>query len=171
MIREMIPDPLIQADLKEWGLDHGTWSVVRHLYPKADIPVLQLSLFMEKGPEYHVQLGKELSQLRDQGILILGSGNLVHNLRMIRWEPDAKPYDWAIEYDQWLKDKLMAGDFASVLYDFQKSEAGKLSIPTMEHYLPLHYILGASEKSDSVRFEYEELQNGSISMLSFSLGR
>lgn len=171
LIRETIPKPKIHADTEMWGLDHGTWSVLRHLYPSADIPVLQLSLHMEKTAEYHEQLGKELSKLRDKGILIIGSGNLVHNLRTIRWEANAKPYDWAIEFDEWLKLKLQDGDYRSVLNNFHATDAGKLSIPTMEHYYPLHYILGASDKSDKLNFEYEELQNGSISMRSFSLGR
>lgn len=171
LIRETVQDQKIHADTEAWGLDHGTWSVLRHIYPKADIPVLQLSLHMEKPNQYHVDLGKELSSLRDKGVLIIGSGNLVHNLRNIRWEPNAKPYDWAIEYDEWLKNKLQNKDFSSVLNDYHQTSAGKLSIPTLEHYLPLHYILGAADKSDELKFEYEELQNGSISMRSFSLGR
>jgi 4,5-DOPA dioxygenase extradiol len=163
--------PKVHGDLEMWGLDHGTWSVLRHMYPKADIPVLQLSMHMGKPVEYHVQLGSELSKLRDQGILILGSGNLVHNLRQIRWEPNAKPYDWAVEFDEWLKVKLEQGDYNAVLNDFHTTRAGQLSVPTLEHYLPLHYILGASDKKDQLKFEFEELQNGSISMRSFSLGR
>lgn len=171
MIREMVQHPKIHADTEMWGLDHGTWSVLRHIYPKADIPVLQLSLHMEKPNAYHIEVGNELSKLRDKGILIIGSGNLVHNLGKIRWEENAKPFDWASEFDEWLKVKLQDKDYASVLNDYHKTEAGKLSIPTLEHYYPLHYILGASDKSDNLKFEYEELQNGSISMRSFSLGR
>lgn len=171
IIRETVQDQKIHADTEAWGLDHGTWSVLRHIYPKADIPVLQLSLHMEKPNQYHAELGKELSRLRDKGVLIIGSGNLVHNLSNIRWEPNAKPYDWAIEYDEWLKTKLQDKDFSAVLNDYHKTSAGKLSIPTLEHYLPLHYVLGAADKSDELKFEYEELQNGSISMRSFSLGR
>jgi 4,5-DOPA dioxygenase extradiol len=171
IVRETVREPKVHPDTDRWGLDHGTWSVLRHMYPAADIPVLQLSLHLEQPAEYHFRLGKELSKLRDKGLLILGSGNLVHNLRAIRWEPEAKPYDWATEFDEWLKIKLQDGDFNSVLKDYHQTQAGRLSIPTMEHYLPLHYILGASEKSDQLKFEYEEMQNGSISMRSFSLGR
>ncbi len=171
MIRETIKNSKVHADTEMWGLDHGTWAILRHIYPKADIPVLQLSLHMEKPNAYHIELGKELFKLRDKGLLIIGSGNLVHNLGTIRWEPNAKPYDWAIEFDEWLKTKLQNKDFSSVLNDYHKTQAGKLSIPTMEHYYPLHYILGAADKSDNLKFEYEELQNGSISMRSFSLGR
>lgn len=169
LVRDTVVDPKVYADTEMWGLDHGTWSVLRHMYPEADVPVLQLSLYLEQPTEYHVNLGKELAKLRDKGVLILGSGNLVHNLRTIRWEPDPKPYDWALEFDEWLKQKLSDRDFNAVLHDFHKSEAGQLSIPTMEHYLPLHYILGAAHSTDELKFEYEELQNGSISMRSFSL--
>lgn len=169
LVRETVRDPKVHGDKEMWGLDHGTWSVLRHLYPKADIPVLQLSLNMEQPPEYHAKLGRELSALRDEGVLILGSGNLVHNLRTIKWEPGAEAYDWAIEFDEWLKKKLIERDFKSVLDDFHSTRAGKLSIPTLEHYYPLHYVLGASNEKDELKFEYEEMQNGSISMRSFSL--
>lgn len=168
-LQNTIAYPQIQGDLSDWGLDHGTWAVLRHMYPNADIPVLQLSLDLNQPPEYHIKLGEQLSALRDRGVLILGSGNLVHNLRTIRWEPNAPAYDWAIEFDDWLKQKLLRRDFSAVLNDFHKTEAGKLSIPSMDHYYPLHYILGASDKKDQLKFEYEEMQNGSISMRSFSL--
>lgn len=169
-IRESTLDPKINSDRETWGLDHGTWSVLRHLYPKADIPVMQLSLYMAQPPEYHVKLGKELMRLRDHGVLILGSGNLVHNLRTIKWDPQAPAHDWAIEFDLWLKERLLQRDFRAVMNDFHKTAAGKLSVPTMDHYYPLHYILGASDSKDELKFEYEEMQNGSISMRSFSLG-
>jgi len=142
--------------------------VLKHMYPKADIPVIQLSLNMKAPPEYHVLLGKELSRLREKGVLILGSGNLVHNLKRIRWESDAKPYDWALEFNSWLISKLSVGEYDEILNDFHRTEAGKLSIPTLDHYYPLHYILGASDSADALNIEYEEIQNGSISMLSFS---
>lgn len=170
LIRESVADSKIHPDTEAWGLDHGTWSVLRHLYPKADIPVMQLSLYMAKPVEYHIQLGKELSRLRDKGVLILGSGNLVHNLRRILWEENAKAFDWAIEFDSWVKQKVSARDFNAVLKDFHKTEAGKLSVPTLDHYLPLHYVLGAVQSTDELRFEYEEIQNGSISMMSIKLG-
>lgn len=170
-IQELALDSKILSDYESWGLDHGTWAVLRHMYPHAEIPVLQLSLHSKQTVDYHVRLGHEISKLRDKGVLILGSGNLVHNLRQIRWEPDAKPYEWAIEFDEWIKAKLVDGDFQAVLENFHSTKAGQLSIPTLEHYLPLHYILGASHRSDQLKFEFEELQNGSISMRSFSLGR
>ena len=169
-IRQQIDEPKIQGDFSHWGLDHGTWSILRHLYPQAQIPVLQLSIDLAQPPTYHVQLGKKLATLRDQGILLIGSGNLVHNLQALKWEQNAQAYDWALEYDEWLKEMLTQRDFKSVLLDFHQSEAGRLSIPSLEHYYPLHYILGAADAHESLKFEYEEIQNGSISMRSFSLG-
>jgi 4,5-DOPA dioxygenase extradiol len=165
-----VSSPKIQGDQGTWGLDHGTWSVLRHMYPDATIPVLQLSLNISEKPEYHENLGKQLAQLRENGVLIIGSGNLVHNLRQIRWESNAKPFDWAIEYDEWIKARLLARDFSAVLNDFHSTTAGKLSIPTLDHYYPLHYTLGAATEKDELKFEYSKIQNGSISMLSFRLG-
>ena len=170
LVREIVSEPQVGADTHEWGLDHGTWAVLKHMYPDADVPVLQLSLDLQKSPDYHVKIGEQLSRLRERGVLILGSGNLVHNLRQIRWEPGAPAFDWAIEFDEWIKKKLVARDFKSVLHDFHETAAGKLSIPTTEHYLPLHYILGAVGKDDELHFEHEEMQNGSISMRSIRLG-
>lgn len=170
LIRESVPDPKIHADTEMWGLDHGAWSVLRHLYPQADVPVMQLSLHMEQPAEYHFQLGRQLARLRDEGVLLLGSGNLVHNLRRIRWEAHVQPFDWAVEFDEWIKEKITQRDFAALMRDFRSTEAGRLSVPTLEHYLPLLYVLGAADEKDELRFEYEELQNGSISMRSFSFG-
>lgn len=170
LIQELVSYPKIHGDQEMWGLDHGTWAVLRHIYPNADVPVLQLSLDLAQPPQYHFNLGQQIAKLRDNGVLILGSGNLVHNLRQIRWEPNAKPYDWAVEFDEWVKKKLINRDFGAVMHDFHNSTAGKLSVPTLDHYYPLHYILGAAHDSDALTFEYEELQNGSISMRSFRLG-
>lgn len=170
LVQQLTLSPGIQPDLSEWGLDHGTWSVLRHLYPAADIPVVQLSLDMGQPPSYHFGIGQQLGQLREQGVLVIGSGNLVHNLRQLRWEAQAKPFDWAIEYDQWIKAKLIARDFTSLTKNFKDSLAAQFSHPTWEHYFPLLYILGASAPQDELTFEYEEIQNASISMRSFRLG-
>ena len=115
----------------------------------------------------HFNIGQQLSKLRDQGVLIIGSGNLVHNLRKIDWNTHAKPHDWAVEFDAWLKAKLEARDFSALIKDYHTTEAGKLSIPTMDHFLPAHYILGAADSKDELRFEFEELHNASISMRTF----
>ncbi|MGZ6470547.1 MAG: 4,5-DOPA-extradiol-dioxygenase [Bdellovibrio sp.] len=165
-IRLMIKDPVIGSDDKQWGLDHGTWSVLKHLYPEANIPVLQLSLDMTKTAEFHFELGKKLQPLRKQGVLIVGSGNVVHNLRKIKWESKAEPHGWAVNFHNWVKQKIEERDFQALVNDFTKTENGKLSVPTPDHYYPLLYILGASDESDKMNFEYEGLQNGSISMLS-----
>lgn len=163
--------PHIKLDDNEWGLDHGTWAVLRKMYPQADVPVLQLSLDMTQPPEYHIKLGLELAKLREKGILILGSGNIVHNLRKIQWEENAKAYDWALVFDRWFQDRLLKRDFKSLTNDFQNSESGRLSVPSMDHYYPMLYVIGAANNSDNLRIEYDEIQNGSISMLSFSFGR
>ena len=169
-IQSLMTDPKIHLDHEMWGLDHGTWSVLMHMYPEANIPVMQLSIYMEQPPEYHVKLGQELGKLRDKGVLIVSSGNLVHNLRRINWDEKARPYEWALEFDEWVKDKLLKRDFKSLQNDFLKSEAGRLSVPTPDHYYPFLYTIGAASDSDEMKFEYEEIQNGSISMRCVSFG-
>ncbi len=168
LILKTIPNPKISKDEETWGLDHGTWSVLRHMFAEAKVPVLQLSLNKQAPAEYHFKLGQQLNQLREQGILIVGSGNIVHNLRVIKWEPNPQPYDWAIEFDQWSKEKIMSRDFKSLVNDFRQLQAGQLSVPTNEHYYPLLYTLGASDENDNLIFEYEGIQNGSISMRTMS---
>lgn len=170
LVSSTVKDPNVHLDQEMWGLDHGTWSVLRHMYPEANIPVLQLSIYMKQPPRYHFQVGEQLRALRDQGILIVGSGNLVHNLRRIRWEENALPYDWAVEFDQWIKTKLEARDHEALVTKAMDTPAGKLSIPTPDHYYPLFYPLGATDNQDEIQFEYEEIQNGSISMRCVSWG-
>lgn len=170
LVRTTITKPRINLDDEMWGLDHGTWSILRHIFPKADIPVLQLSLHMQQPPRYHYELGTKLRELRDHGVLIIGSGNIVHNLRKIKWEPDAEPYDWAIEFDEWIKEKILKRNYEAIITEFNNTEAGRLSVPTNEHYYPLLYALGASDESDNINFEYEGIQNASISMRAVSFG-
>lgn len=167
-IAEMIQQPHIALDNGEWGFDHGTWSVLKHMYPKADIPVLQMSLDVNKNPQQHFELGQKLSFLRDRGVLIIGSGNIVHNLRQIKWQADAAAFGWAQDFDNWYKGHLKTMNFIPLIEDFQSTEAGRLSVPTTEHYLPSLYILGASRPTDQSNLVYEEMQNASISMTSFS---
>lgn len=171
LVKKTVTDLTVSLDDEMWGLDHGTWSVLRHVFPAANIPVLQLSLHMEKPPEYHYELGEKLRPLRDAGVLIVGSGNVVHNLRKIKWESEATPYDWAIEFDEWIKAKLEARDFDAIINRFDQTEAGKLSVPTNEHYYPLLYTLGAAVPEDKLHFEFEGIQNGSISMRTLSFRR
>ena len=168
-IRDNVDPPHIQGDHEMWGLDHGAWSVLRHIFPEARVPVIQLSLNITKDPLFHFELGKKLQVLRESGILIVASGNIVHNLRKIKWESDAPPYDWALEFDDWIKAHLQNKNFDPLIHDFLKSESGKLSVPTMEHYYPLLYALGAAAKDDQIHFDFEGIQNASISMRTFSL--
>ena len=169
-VQDNITTPEIEADMNKWGLDHGTWSVLRHMYPKADIPVVQLSIDRTKPFEYHYNLGKKLAFLREQGVLVMGSGNIVHNLRTISWSKSAEPLDWAIEFDQWVKAKANKRDFEALTNEAMNTKAGKLSIPTPEHYLPLLYVLGAGGKEEELKFDIEEIQNASISMRSIRIG-
>lgn len=160
--------PQIQLDDHSWGLDHGTWAVLRKMFPMANVPVLQLSIDMSLPSQSHFEIGKHLQILRDQGVLIIGSGNIVHNLRKVDWSFENKGFDWAIEFDQWIKFKLENRDFQPLVDDFLKTEIGRLSIPTLDHYLPLLYILGAVRKQDQLTTEFEGFDLGSISMRCFS---
>ncbi len=155
----------IEPDDK-WGLDHGAWSVLRHMYPDADIPVIQLSLDYTKDPAYHYDLAKELSSLRRRGVLIAGSGNIVHNLRMIDWKNKEAGYDWAKEANLKLKNLMLDGDHKSLIeYEKLGREVG-LSVPTPEHYLPLLYVLALKEEKESISFFNDKTVMGSISMTS-----
>lgn len=167
-LQQLIQKPLIHLD-QHWGLDHGTWSVMRHIYPQANIPIIQLSIDMAEAPRYHFALGNKLKELRQQGVLIIGSGNIVHNLRVLRWQAPS-PYPWAIEFDQQVKACLVQRDFAALQEQILFTEHGRLSVPTLDHYLPLLYILGAAELDEPLNFEFEDIQLGSISMRSFSFG-
>ncbi len=169
-IRDSITDPKIQLDDELWGLDHGTWAVLRHVFPNANVPVLQLSLNLAQPFSYHYNLGTRLSPLRNEGLLIVGSGNIVHNLRKIKWNESEAPHSWSVEFDEWAKEKILARDHGALVNQALDSEAGRLSIPTTEHYLPFLYILGASHDEETPRFEFEGIQNASISMRSVSFG-
>jgi 4,5-DOPA dioxygenase extradiol len=155
---------------QQWGLDHGCWSVVKHLYPKADIPVIQLSLDYTKGPQYHYELAKELSVPRKKGILIIGSGNMVHNLGIIDWQHQDTGFDWAIEANYAMKNFISNGDFAPLINYSEQGKAFQLSIPTPEHYLPLLYILGLKEEKEDLSFFNDKTVMGSISMTSVMIG-
>lgn len=159
----------IKQDSTEWGLDHGTWSVLKYVFPKANIPVVQLSLDMTQTPEFHFKLGKELQYLRKQNILIMASGNIVHNLRKISWQITAPPHAWSIEFEKWYKTNLESKNYGELTNSFLKTESGRLSNPTLDHYLPSLYILGASTPEDKLDILFQGIQNSSISMFSFRL--
>ncbi|AGH95116.1 4,5-DOPA dioxygenase extradiol [Pseudobdellovibrio exovorus] len=164
------PNIHIRSDQEQWGLDHGTWSVLTHIYPNADIPVLQLSLDMSLPPSEHLQIGQMLQSLRKEGVLILGSGNIVHNLRNYSRDLHAPAYDWAVEFDIWSKEKIEQRDFQALATDYNKTLSGQLAVPSLDHYLPMLYILGASTPNDSLNWVYDEIQNSSIAMRSFTFG-
>ncbi|HEX4925761.1 MAG TPA: 4,5-DOPA dioxygenase extradiol [Bdellovibrionales bacterium] len=170
LVSASVSDPRVNLDNEMWGLDHGTWTVLRHVFPEADVPVVQLSLYMAQPPEYHLKVGQQLRALRDRGVLIVGSGNIVHNLRRIDWNTHAKPFDWAIEFDAVVKASLERRDAKALMSDFHSSEAGKLSVPTNDHYYPLLYAFGAADERDELRFVFEEIHNASISMRTLSFG-
>jgi len=153
----------------EWGLDHGTWSVVRRMFPEAKIPVLQFSIDYTKGPQFHYELAKELAGLRKKGVLIIGSGNMVHNLGIMNWKLPESGYDWAIEMNSTFKSLIMKGDHAPLIRYETLGQAAKLSIPTPEHYLPLLYILGLKEEDESVSFFNDKTVMGSVSMTSLRI--
>jgi 4,5-DOPA dioxygenase extradiol len=152
-----------------WGLDHGCWSVVMHLFPDADIPVIELSLDYSKQAQWHYELAKELSFLRRKGVLIIGSGNMVHNLRMINWH-NQEGFDWALNANEKFK-KLIADENYSELIDYKNLGAeAQLAIPTPEHFLPLLYVLGLKEKDENISFFNDKTELGSISMTSLIVG-
>lgn len=157
----------------DWGLDHGTWTVVRHMYPNTDIPVLQLSIDYSKPAQYHFDLAKQLIALRNKGVLIIGSGNMVHNLRMIAWNKMQEPefgFDWAIEMNTIFKDKITNSDFQSLINYEKLGAAAKLAIPTPDHYYPLIYSIALQERHDEINFFNDKLVGGSLNMTSVKFG-
>lgn len=153
----------------DWGLDHGAWTVIRHMYPDAKIPVLQLSIDYTKGAQYHYDLAKELYALRKKGVLIVGSGNMVHNLRMVAWDKINTPgfgFDWAIQMNDTFKNLISSGDHQQLIKYDTLGTAARLAIPTPEHYLPLIYTLGVKGSKDSVSFFNDKAIAGSLTMTS-----
>lgn len=152
-----------------WGLDHGCWSVLKHLYPQNNIPVLQLSLNKNQPIAWHYSLAQELQSLRQKGVLIIGSGNMVHNLGIINWKND-RAYDWAIEANSKIKSLIVADAHQQLINYEQLGSAVKLAIPTTEHYLPLLYTLGLKTKDENISFFNDSIDLGSISMTSVQIG-
>jgi len=157
----------VHAD-QEWGFDHGSWGVLAKMYPQADIPVVQLSIDATKPAEWHFELGRKLAALRDEGVMIVASGNVVHNLRMLRWQGAATSYPWAENFNEFVRENLsFSGDAADhPLVNYLQHEGAELSNPTPEHYLPLLYILGARAYEESISIPVEGMEMGAISMLS-----
>ena len=167
--RLLAPLP-VQLDTS-WGLDHGTWSVLRHVYPLANISVVQLSLDEAQPASFHFEIGRKLAPLREQGILIVGSGNLVHNLHAYAWGrhmPD--PYDWAIRFENAAKEMMVAGEYKPLIDYESLGKEAMLSIPTPDHYLPMLYVLATRQEGEKVTFPIEGVDGGSISMLTVQVG-
>lgn len=157
---------------ESWGLDHGTWSVLRHVYPKADVPVVQFSIDERQPTSFHYEIGKRMASLRDEGILIVGSGNVVHNLHAYAWgRHTVEPYDWAIAFEQRVRELLISGDSAPLInYENKLGVEAKLAVPTPDHYLPLLYVIGTRQPSEAVTFPVEGMDGGSISMMAVQVG-
>ncbi len=158
---------------EEWGLDHGAWTILKHIYPAADIPVFQLSIDYSKPLQYHFDLAKQICVLRERGVLIIGSGNIVHNLRL-SFEKfsinDSKPYDWAVEFDEWIKTRINDRNFADIISFEKAGKSGPLSVPTPDHYIPLLYSLALTEPNEKIEHTYEEVSFGGMSMRTLKIG-
>lgn len=157
----------------DWGLDHGTWTIVRHMFPEANVPVLQLSIDYYQSPEFHYKLGKELAELRNKGVLIIGSGNMVHNLRMVAWDKQDQAgyaYDWADYINAQFKEKILSGEHQQLINYHLMGDAALKAIPTPDHYYPLLYTLGLQNNKDSIEIFNDKLMVGSLSMTSVKIG-
>ena len=171
--KDIIKKTAVGLDDK-WGLDHGAWSVIKHLYPAADVPVIQLSLDYYQTPQYHYELAKELSSLRKKGVLIIGSGNMVHNLRMVAWDKINTPdfaFDWAIEASEKMKKFILSNDHQQLINFKSQGKAFDLAIPTPEHYLPLLYALALKEENEKVSLFNDKAIAGSLTMTSLKIDK
>ncbi|HRX00005.1 MAG TPA: 4,5-DOPA dioxygenase extradiol [Cyclobacteriaceae bacterium] len=166
--KQTIKSTQVELD-HSWGLDHGAWSVVKHLFPNADVPIVQMSLDSTQPPAYHYALAKELNSLRRKGVLIVGSGNMVHNLRIMDWGKPNEGYDWAQEANEKMKKYIYDGDHLSLVNYKSGGKAMQLSVPTPEHYLPLLYILALKENDENVQVFNDKTIMGSIAMTSISI--
>lgn len=169
--KELLLPTAVELD-EHWGLDHGAWSVIKHLYPEANVPVIQLSIDYTQSGQYHFELAQKLSALRHKGILIVGSGNIVHNLRLVDFrnlDKDNYGYDWAIEARATVNDYLLDGNFQPLINYEKQSQALQLAIPTPDHYLPLIYALGLKGKTEDMSLFNDKLLGGSLSMTSVKI--
>ncbi|MBU3158471.1 4,5-DOPA dioxygenase extradiol [Clostridium frigoris] len=169
MVARELKDSYVMLTEK-WGLDHGAWSVLSHMYPKAGIPVFQMSLNKLGDEQYHYDLGRKLSKLREKGILIIGSGDIVHNLRVMDYDMNATPFEWASEFDNYICDAIVNRKHDNIINYQKTGKSFKLAVPTKEHYLPLLYIAGIQDEEDEVKFIYKGIQHRSMSMTSIKIG-
>ena len=169
-VRELAAPTRVEMD-ESWGLDHGTWSVLVHVFPDASVPVVQLSIDETQPPQFHFELGRRLAPLRDEGVLVIGSGNIVHNLREYAWGREAaQPYEWASRFEQAVRRLLLAGDHQPLIDYASLGPDAMMSAPTPEHYLPLLYVIALQRKDEKISFPVEGIDGGSISMLSVRVG-
>ena len=150
-----------------WGIDHGTWSVLTHMYPDRDIPVFQISIDAEAPPEAHYKIGKELKSLREHGVLIFGTGNIVHNLRMVDWNKASEGFDWAYEFDEYIYENIINKNYDNILKFNELSKNARLAVPTPDHFYPLLYALGASDEDDKISVYNKSCELGSLTMTSY----
>lgn len=170
-VQDLLKPLDVELDQESWGLDHGTWSVLAHVFPEADIPVVQLSIDETQTPNLHYEIGKRLATLRDEGVLVIGSGNIVHNLHTYAWgRHEVEPFDWAVRFEKQAREFLLEGNHAPLVdYEALGNDA-MLSAPTPDHYLPLLYILGLRREGEQVTFPVAGFDGGSISMLTIKVG-
>jgi 4,5-DOPA dioxygenase extradiol len=165
----LVPIP-VSAD-QEWGLDHGTWAVLCHVFPQAEVPVVQLSIDRRRPAAFHFEVGKRLAPLRDEGVLVIGSGNIVHNLACYTWrQPDMEPFTWAESFEQRVRESVLSGDDSSLIAYEEWGEDALMAAPTPDHYLPLLYVIGLRREGDRVTFPIEGFDGGAMSMLAVRLG-
>jgi 4,5-DOPA dioxygenase extradiol len=169
-IKELLSPTAVELD-ESWGLDHGTWSVLCHVFPNADIRVVQLSIDDTRPPAFHYEIGRRLAPLRDEGVLIIGSGNIIHNLHTYAWgRHGVEPFDWAVRFEKQARTLLLANDHAPLIGYEDLGEDALLSAPTPDHYLPLLYVMGSRMEGDIVSFPVEGVDGGSVSMLAVQFG-
>jgi 4,5-DOPA dioxygenase extradiol len=168
-VRGLLKPVDVHPDLS-WGLDHGTWSVLMHAYPQADIPIIQLSIDATQPNAWHYEMGKKLAPLRDEGVLVAGFGNVVHNLQFMKRAPGSPPFDWAERFERTVKDALLAHDHDPLLHYDSLGEDARLSVPTPDHYLPLLYIAGVQDEEEPASILIDGIDMGSVSMLSAMVG-
>lgn len=169
--KKLVKKTKVESD-KNWGLDHGAWSVIKHMYPNADVPVIQMSLDYTKPADFHYELAKELAMLRERGVLIVGSGNMVHNLRMVAWDrinDDGYGYDWALEAMEKMQNFILDDNHVPLVNYGAQGTAFNLAIPTPEHYLPLLYALAIKEKKDNISIFNHSAIAGSLAMTSVKI--
>ncbi|MDE1474669.1 4,5-DOPA dioxygenase extradiol [Xenorhabdus bovienii] len=168
LVQDILEPIEVETDFEHWGLDHGSWGILAKMYPDADIPVIQLSMDRNQPASFHYEIGKKLAVLRDEGVLIMGSGNVVHNLPAEKL--GVEPYSWSLSFEQFVRESLTSLEEPHPLFHALDREDGKLSNPTPEHFLPLFYVMGTWDKKEPISTPVEGIEDGSLSMLSIQVG-